>query len=305
MPVTIFTHPDCLKHEMGFGHPESPQRLQAIIAALKSAPFADQLVWKTPPQATKEALIRVHDPAYVDSIFSHAPKSGYLRLDPDTAMNPYTLSAALYAAGACVAAVDEVFQDHAKHVFCCVRPPGHHAEPNSAMGFCFFNNIAVGIAQALEKYHCQRVALVDFDVHHGNGSESMFFNQPKVLFWSSFQHPFYPGVSLSHKPSHIHLCPLSAGTKSAVFRGHVNQELIPLLETFKPECIFISAGFDAHQLDPLANINLVAADYAFITQELCRIAEKYSKGRLISSLEGGYHLQALAESVVAHVQTML
>lgn len=304
MSIKILTHPDCLKHEMGLGHPECPERLEVVTRVLKQAPWNTELLWQEAPLVSKEHLQRVHEAAYIDSIFSVAPKEGYVQLDPDALMNPFTLVAALRAAGAQIAAVDEVFTGKVTKAFCLVRPPGHHAEPAAAMGFCFFNNIAVGVAHALEQYRCKRIAIVDFDVHHGNGTESMFENEPKVCFWSSFQHPFYPGATLVNKPENIHLCPLPAGTKGHPFRQKVDDELIPMLEKCKPECIFISAGFDAHQLDPLANLSLTAQDYEYVTQEICKIATKYANGRIISTLEGGYHLQALPESVLAHIDAM-
>ncbi|MGE3318218.1 MAG: histone deacetylase family protein [Candidatus Berkiella sp.] len=308
MPVTILTHPDCLKHEMGAGHPESPARLEAIAGTLKQAPWAKELDWQEAPRATKEQLQRVHPIHYIESIFAVSPKEGYVHLDPDTAMNPYTLSAALHAAGAQIAAVDLAFSktnDRTSKQFCLVRPPGHHAEPDTAMGFCFFNNVAVGAAHALAKYGCKRIAIIDFDVHHGNGTETMFTNEPRVCFWSSFQHPFYPGASLEGKPKHIHLRPLRADTTGEEFRQRVDSELVPILDSFQPECLFISAGFDAHRLDPLANLSLEASDYAYITKAVCNIATKYAAGRVISTLEGGYHLRALPESVAAHVGAML
>ncbi|MBN9289170.1 MAG: deacetylase [Gammaproteobacteria bacterium 39-13] len=305
MPLTIFTHPDCLKHEMGINHPECPERLEVISQKLKQASIASQLEWKEAPLATKDQLKRVHDSAYIEFIFSQSPRQGYVPLDPDTIMNPFTLSAALRASGAQVAAVDEVFSAKTKRAFCLVRPPGHHAELHEAMGFSFFNNIAVGVAHAFAQYHCQRIAIVDFDVHHGNGTESIFLYEPRVCFWSSFQYPFYPGTVLTGKPSHIHLCPLAAGTRSDIFRQKVNLELLPILKDFKPECIFISAGFDAHQGDPLANLMLTEDDYRFITEQICEISDAFAKSRVISTLEGGYNLQVLGNSVLAHIEAML
>ena len=305
MPLSIYTHQACLQHEMGPHHPESPARLESILLALKKQPWSSQLHWHNSPQASKEQLARAHSQKYIESIFSIAPSQGYVQLDADTMMNAATLEAALHAAGAVVAAVDEILSGRVKRAFCAVRPPGHHAEPDFAMGFCFFNNIAIGVHHALSTYHLQRVAIVDFDVHHGNGTESMFLAESKVCFWSSFQHPFYPGTNLTGKPAHIHLCPIPAGTSGHLFRQKVDLELIPLLEDFKPECIFISAGFDAHVNDPLANIKLTAQDYEYVTNALCEIANKHSKSRVISTLEGGYNLQALSESVVAHVQSLL
>jgi acetoin utilization deacetylase AcuC-like enzyme len=234
-----------------------------------------------------------------------APTQGYNALDPDTIMNPFTLPAALHAAGAIIAAVDDTFAQRTQKSFCLVRPPGHHAEPDVAMGFCFFNNVAIGVKHAMAKYNCQRIAIIDFDVHHGNGTHTTFMNEPRVFFWSSFQHPFYPGVSLTNVSPNIHLCPLNAGTNSAQYRGIITKELLPALEEFKPEIIFISAGFDAHQSDPLANIQLTTEDYAFITHVLCKVADKTAQGRIISTLEGGYNLPALGASAAAHVGAML
>ncbi|MCS5710397.1 histone deacetylase family protein [Candidatus Berkiella aquae] len=305
MSIIVFTHPIFVKHEMGVGHPESPQRIKAIQQALEKAPYHQQLIWQEPPQATKAQLARVHHEDYIEKLFKVAPQTGYLSLDPDTVMNPYSLTAALHAAGSVVAAVEAVFHGETQKAFCLVRPPGHHAEPDRAMGFCFFNNIAVGVAHALAQNYCQRVAIIDFDVHHGNGTETMMLQEPGVCFWSSFEHPFYPGTQLNGKPEHIHLCPLSAGTTGELFRGKIDQELIPLLEAFKPECLFISAGFDAHQLDPLADLKLQTSDYAYVTEKLREIADKYANGRMISTLEGGYHLTAIADSVVAHINSLI
>lgn len=290
---------------MGEFHPESPQRLQAILDAMHKYFSDKELRYIEAPQATKEQLYRVHDKSYVDQLFSLAPNKGRVTLDPDTAMNPFTLPAALHASGAMIQAVEDVFEGRTQKAMCLVRPPGHHAEPHRAMGFCFFNNIAVGMAHAQAKYHCDKIAIVDFDVHHGNGTEFMVLDKPNVCFWSSFQHPFYPGTILEDKPPHIHLRPLHAGTDSQTYRQIIDNELVPLLEDFKPECIFISAGFDAHRDDPLANLNFETEDYAYITTQLRKIAEKTAQGRMISTLEGGYDLNALSQSVVAHIQAMM
>ncbi len=305
MSLTVYSHPDCIKHEMGLGHPESPARLEAILYALKQAPWQQELQWVEAPLATKEQLARVHHREYIERLFAQSPKHGYHTLDADTMMNPYSLHAALRAAGAMVAAVEDIFHSKTTKAFCLVRPPGHHAEPDKAMGFCFFNNIAVGVAHALEQGYCQRIAVIDFDVHHGNGTETMLMQEPKVCFWSSFEHPFYPGVQLTGKPAHIHFCPLPAGTSGEIFRQKIAGELIPLLEQFEPECLFISAGFDAHRLDPLADLLLDTSDYAYVTNALCDIAKKFAKGRIISTLEGGYNLNALADAVCAHINVML
>ncbi len=305
MSLSIYTHPDCIKHEMGLGHPESPARIEAILRSLKQAPWHQKLRWQEAPLATEEQLARVHHKEYISHLFAESPKHGYHTLDADTIMNQYTVTAALRAAGAMVAAVEDIFTSKTTKAFCLVRPPGHHAEPDKAMGFCFFNNIAVGVAHALAEGYCQRIAVIDFDVHHGNGTETMLALKPCVFFWSSFEHPFYPGTQLTGKPENIHLCPLPAGTSGEVFRQKIAGELIPLLQEFKPECLFISAGFDAHRLDPLADLLLDTSDYAYVTSALCEIATKYANGRIISTLEGGYDLQALADAVCAHVNVML
>ncbi len=304
MTVGIFTHSNCLKHEMGPYHPECPQRLSAIIKTLREQSWSNQLAWKEAPCATKEHLLSVHEPQYVESLFSKQPKD-YVSLDADTVMNPYSLIAALRASGALIAAVDDVFTGKLRSAFCAVRPPGHHAEPGRAMGFCLFNNVAIGVSHALKEYGCQRVAIIDFDVHHGNGTQTMFEHESRVCFWSSFQHPFYPGATIPSLHRSIHLCPLHAGTDSAAYRQKVDTELVPLLEKVKPDCIFISAGFDAHFADPLANLNFSTQDYGYITQVLRQIADKYAKGRVISTLEGGYNLSALSESVAEHVRALI
>lgn len=304
MSILIYSHEDCMLHEMGKGHPESPLRISLIKKALMKAPFAQSLVWKEAPLVEKSHLLRVHGADYIEQIFSLSPKRGYVSLDPDTMMNPYTLQAARRAAGAVVASVDAVFNGETSRAFCMVRPPGHHAEKNKAMGFCFFNNVAVGVAHALEKYGCSRIAIVDFDLHHGNGTDDIFFAEPRVIFWSSFQYPFYPGVSLSHTRPNLILSPLAAGCGSEDFRKVVTNTLLPLLEQSKPECIFFSAGFDAHFSDPLGNLRLQNEDYAFITQEVVKIAQKYASSRIISVLEGGYHL-SLGEAAAAHVGALI
>lgn len=304
-PISIYTHPICLKHDMGEFHPESPKRLQSILSALQEHFDEDEIHVIESVQVTREQLYRVHDKDYVDGIFGMAPEKDRVQIDPDTAMNPFTLPAALHASGAMVQAVDDVLQGKTQKAACMVRPPGHHAEPHRAMGFCFFNNIAIGAMHAIDKYHCKKIAIVDFDVHHGNGTELMVQNEPKICFWSSFQHPFYPGTTLEGKPPHMHLRPLPAGTGSAAYRKLIKDDLIPLLHDFKPECIFTSAGFDAHRLDPLASLDFETEDYAFITSELRKIADQYSEGRMISTLEGGYNLGALSQSVVAHINAML
>lgn len=290
---------------MGFGHPECPARLESIIAAIKQVSWHDEVNWCTPKPISKEDLFRVHDKAYIENLLSVkvSPNQNHF-IDPDTAMNEHTLEAAKLASGCLKDAVSLVCENQCKRVACLVRPPGHHAEIDKAMGFCFFNHIAVGAAYALEKYKLERVAILDFDVHHGNGTEKIFSNDNRVFFWSSFQHPFYPGVDLDKQPAHFVFDPLSAGSGSEDFRYCVDKHLFPALRAFSPELIFISAGFDAHQQDPLAEIKLNESDYYYVTDKIVNFAENTCKGRVISTLEGGYHLNALAQSYLKHLEAM-
>ena len=305
MTISIISHKECALHEMGAHHPESPARLSAIKDQLISCGLDLVLQHHDAPLATREQLCRVHDSGYVEQIFLRAPEEGQIWLDPDTSMNPHSLSAALRAAGAVVLGVDLVMTGKNSAAFCNVRPPGHHAEHNKAMGFCFFNNIAVGAAHALQAYQLKRVAIVDFDVHHGNGTEDIFREVPEVLFCSTFQHPFYPDTGTGEAPQHIINVPLPAGADSQAFRTAGESHWIPKLETFQPELILISAGFDAHIEDDMAGLQLVDQDFAWVTREIKTIADKYAKGRIVSTLEGGYALPALARSVAAHINALL
>jgi len=303
--TALITHPVCSKHEMGSDHPECPERLAAINDALVRTRLMDLLRVYDAQPVKREQLLSAHEENYVDSVFAAAPESGDVALDPDTSMNVHSLEAARLAAGAVVQACDLVMRGEMKSVFCAVRPPGHHAEHNRAMGFCIFNNVAVGVRYALEKYGLERVAVIDFDVHHGNGTEDIFADEPRVFFCSSFQYPFFPfsyGPSIAGQRVNVRL---PAGCESDAFRQAIETEWLPALNAFKPQLIFISAGFDAHRLDPLANLRLSEADFAWITQELKSIAEQHAQGRIISSLEGGYHLDALGDSVVAHISAMM
>lgn len=301
MKTALITHADCLKHEMGPHHPECPARLAAVLEGLQQAGLMQQLAVIDAPLASREAIERAHSAAYVAQIFSAAPKNGYAYLDPDTTMNPSSLAAAQRAAGAVVDAVDRVMAGEIANAFCAVRPCGHHATHGRAMGFCIFNNVAVGALHALEVHGLSRVAILDFDVHHGNGSEDIFQEDERVLLCSSFQHPFYPGSGADSGNEHIVATPLTAGTNGASFRQAITASWVPALERFKPEFIFISAGFDAHADDPLANLNLLEEDYVWVTQLICTMAERYATSRIVSVLEGGYDLDALARSAAAHV----
>ncbi len=253
------------------------------------------------PLASEAALAAAHASDYVAHIFSTAPNQAYAYLDPDTAMNRFSLEAARRAAGAVIAGVDGVMSGAIKNAFCAVRPCGHHATFDQAMGFCIFNNVAVGARHAIQEYGLSRVAILDFDVHHGNGTEDIFRHDERVLFCSSFQHPFYPGSGADTANDHIIATPLAARTSGAVFRRAIEASWFPALEKFQPELIIISAGFDAHRDDPLASLDLVEDDYVWITQKICEIADRHCEGRIVSALEGGYNLAALGTSSVAHV----
>jgi acetoin utilization deacetylase AcuC-like enzyme len=308
-----FTHPDCRRHEMGPGHPECPERLDAIEDRLLISGVADVLERREAPLANVREIELAHDKMHVASIRGMADEladdisaggPGYAHIDPDTAMNPHSWSAALHASGAVIAATDAVLTGELSNAFCAVRPPGHHACHGRAMGFCIFNQVAVAAKYALERRGLQRVAIVDFDVHHGNGTEDIFTGDERVLMVSFFQHPFYPySGSDSRAPNMVNL-PVPAYTRGPVVRELIEQHWIPRLEAFKPEMIFISAGFDAHREDDLGQLGLVEADYAWITARVKEIANKYANGRIVSSLEGGYNLSALGRSVEAHIRVL-
>lgn len=304
MATALFTHPDCSLHEMGAGHPESPQRLKAILAALEASGLTSKLILREAPQALREHLERVHEPEHVDLIFSSAPQRGYAYLDPDTSMNAKSLSAALRAAGGVVGATDMVMSGEAANAFCAVRPPGHHATRERPMGFCLFNNVAIGAAHALEAHGLERVAVLDFDVHHGNGTEDAFHEDPRVMLCSTFQHPYYPYSGADSGNDHIINVPLPAMTDGAGFRKAVQRFWIPALEKFKPQMVFVSAGFDAHRDDPLAYLKLDDEDYRWVTEELVDIAARHAQGRVVSTLEGGYNTDALGRCVVEHVRVL-
>ena len=304
--LQLFTHGVCLQHDPGPGHAESPARLRAVLAALDQDRFAS-LDRIEAPRATREQLLRVHTPAHVDRILAITPEADTVRLDEDTLMSPASAEAGLRAAGAVVAAVDAVMTGQATRAFCAVRPPGHHATPDAAMGFCLFNNIAVGAAHALAAHGLKRVAIADFDVHHGNGTQDIFLREPRVLFISTHQQPLYPGTGGADERGvgNIVNAPLSPGEGSYEFRTLWNDVLLPRLHAFKPQLVLVSAGFDAHQRDPLANLELQAEDYAWITERLVDLAHAHAGGRLVSTLEGGYDLQALAASASAHVSALM
>ncbi|HUJ27209.1 MAG TPA: histone deacetylase family protein [Myxococcales bacterium] len=305
MAIAFITHPDCMLHEMGAGHPEAPERLAAIEDRLIASRLEYLVKRYEAPLATREQLIRVHDERYVDALEKLSPAAGLLQLDPDTAMNPHSHRAALRSAGAAVLGADLVMRGEAEAAFCSVRPPGHHAERAKAMGFCFFNNVAVGVAHALAQHGLARVAVVDFDVHHGNGTEDMFRDDPRVLMVSTFQHPFYPGGGVEGRSDRMVNVPLAAGAGGAEFRFAVNDQWLPALERHRPQMLFFSAGFDAHRDDDMAMLRLTEADYSWVTSVVRLATMTHAKGRIVSLLEGGYELGALGRSVEAHLRAML
>lgn len=306
MTTWLITHPSCLEHDTGEGHPESSERLRAVLAALETPQFQDLLRHEA-PAATEAQLCRVHQRGYVREVLAQVPAQGLHTLDADTVVSPASGEAALHAAGALIAAVDAVLGDQANRAFCAVRPPGHHAETARAMGFCLFNNIAVGAAHAREAHGLKRIAVVDFDVHHGNGTQHMLAERPGYLYLSIHQSPLYPGTGLRSGESgdNIVNLPLPPFAGSDAFREVYEHELLPALDRYAPELILISAGFDAHRDDPLANLRLVESDYAWATERTVDIAQRHCGGRVISTLEGGYNLRALAASAAAHVQALL
>ena len=307
MTTAYITHSDCVRHDMGAGHPECPDRLNAVNEAMRSAGLLEELRRLEAPLAPVDDLERVHDAAYVRAIFAQAPTEGRVQLDPDTSMNAHSLDAARRAAGAGTMAVDDVLDGNSSNAFCAVRPCGHHATRGRSMGFCIFNNIAVAAAYALEVRKLQRVAVIDFDVHHGNGTEDMFSLpqwQDRVLMASFFQHPFYPYSGTDKPAPNMINVPLPARSGGAAVKAAVEEEWLPALESFKPQMIFISAGFDAHREDLLGGMALVEADYVWMTRQLKDVANRHSQDRIVSMLEGGYNLSALGRSAVAHVRAL-
>ncbi len=305
MPTALLSHHDCVLHEVSPGHPECPQRIDAINDQLKKQDVFDYLTHLEAPKANWEQLLLAHSEAYIDLIHRKAPDSGSIQLDGDTAMNIHTLNASLRAAGSGILAVDEIMKGTVNNAFCLTRPPGHHAERIQAMGFCLFGNIAIAARHAIRKYGLERVAIVDFDVHHGNGTEDIVDGDPNILFCSTFQHPFYPGGYRDDVCNQRVNTPLKSGCNSADFRGAVTSTWLPALEAFRPDMLFISAGFDAHLEDPLANVCLLDADYVWLTQKLMDIADKHSNGRIVSMLEGGYALPALSRCATAHIRGLM
>jgi acetoin utilization deacetylase AcuC-like enzyme len=302
----LYQHPICLEHDMGAGHPERPDRLRAIMAALEADEFA-ALERREAPPAAPEQIALVHPAAYIEAVEAAAPTEGLARLDGDTAMCPASLSAALRAAGAACAAVDAVVTGEVNNAFCAVRPPGHHAEPARAMGFCIFNNAAIGARHARAAHGLGRVAVIDFDVHHGNGTQAAFWDDAEMFYGSTHQMPLYPGSGAADErgAGNIHNFPLPPGAGSAAFRQAFGDGLLPALTAFEPEFLVVSAGFDAHRADPLAQLQLATDDYAWASERLLELADRHCAGRLVSTLEGGYDLHALAAATAAHVAALM
>lgn len=306
MTIALITHPECLLHDTGSGHPECPDRLRVITDELALSSLVPSLQYEIAPQATLEQLLRVHDEAYINTLIQMVPSQGLTRIDPDTVMSPHTLSAAFHAAGAVVRGVDLVLSNQQINAaFCNVRPPGHHAERAQAMGFCFFNNIAVGVAHALEHHHLKRVAIVDFDVHRGNGTEDMFQNNKKVLICSMYEQFLYPAHEIQVNAKNIIYIPLDAGSTGREFRAELSLHALEKINEFRPEIIFISAGFDGHVCDNISSLNLTEADYLWISRQIKRIADIHCPGRIVSTLEGGYALEVLGKCVISHLQGLL
>jgi len=311
MRTTLLTHRACLDHRPPAGHPESPERLAAVLSGLEDL-ASKSLTRLEAPEAAPEALFRAHSPDLVKKILGplaeRAESEGFAAIDPDTIMSSGSVAAALRAAGAAIAAVDAVIRGDCEAVFCAVRPPGHHAERARAMGFCLFNNVAIGALHARAIHGLSRIAIVDFDVHHGNGTQDIFYDDENLFYASSHQMPLYPGTGNEDErgvAGNVLNCPLLPGSWSAEFRAIYRDSVIPALDDFVPELILISAGFDAHRADPLANLNLTEEDFGCVTHEICAIARKTAKGRVVSSLEGGYDLAALQRSAAAHVRAMM
>ena len=305
MLSAYITHPDCARHEMGPHHPECPERLGAINDMLLTKGLLDYMAPYDAEPATVDQLERAHAALYVQELIAASPTEGYHHVDPDTSMNPHTLQAALRAAGAVVQATDLVLGGKAPSAFCNIRPPGHHAERDSAQGFCFFNNVAVGIRHALNVHGLQRVALIDFDVHHANGSEDILMGDERVLMCSIYEKGLFPDSGESHDGPNMVNVGLPARMGSDAFREAVLEQWLPALDAFAPQLIYISAGFDAHREDDMGNLALVEADYAWVTQQIMRLADRHCRGRVISCLEGGYALSALARSTAAHVRSLI
>lgn len=306
MTTLLYTHPACLEHDPGQYHPEAPARLRAVLSALQGPDFA-RIERREAPEAALEDIARAHPRGFVDRLLAAVPESGHVGIDADTIMSPGSGQAALRAAGAVAAAVDAVVAGEADNAFCAVRPPGHHSEPGRAMGFCLFNNIAIGALRAREVHGLARVAVIDFDVHHGNGTQARFANDPSLFYGSTHQYPLYPGTGAASETGvgNIVNVPLRPMAGSQDFRLGFTRQILPALDAFRPEMLLISAGFDAHRSDPLAQLLLDESDYTWVTEQLLAVARAHAGGRVVSALEGGYDLHALGASVAAHLRVLM
>jgi len=309
LTTLLYSHDDCLAHDTGASHPERPARLAAVEEALSLADF-DDLDRREAPLGNREQIARVHPPVFVDNVFAAIPTAGMNFLDPDTVASPGSGDAALRGVGAVCAAVDAVIGSEANNAFCAVRPPGHHAEPDRAMGFCLFNSVAIAAEHARQVHGLGRVAVVDFDVHHGNGTQAAFWQEANLMYASTHQYPYYPGTGAASEQGedsqgNIVNVPLAANAGSAEFRQGMIERILPALSDFAPELLIISAGFDGHAEDPLAQLNFSDDDFTWVTAELMSIADETAGGRIVSALEGGYDLDALGRSVAAHVRALM
>ncbi|MGF1548312.1 MAG: histone deacetylase family protein [Thiotrichales bacterium] len=304
MTTTILTHPDCLLHNNGPHHPECRERLTVLFDHLVAQQLDPWFQHLDAPLATRDDLLLAHSPEYIDMIHAMAPEEGLTWIAGDTAMNPHSLTASLRSAGAALQAVELVITGKSRNAFCAIRPPGHHAGPDSGCGFCIFNNVAIAAKAALERHGLRRVAVIDFDVHHGDGTEDIVHDDPRILFCSSFQYPYYPNRGADTVSDHIVNVPLPGGTTGATWRPAVSAAWFDRLDAFAPELILISAGFDGHREDDMAHFGLDESDYAWLTQALLDIAERHAHGRIVSVLEGGYNPQAQARSVAAHLRVL-
>jgi acetoin utilization deacetylase AcuC-like enzyme len=302
--MRIYTHPEYLNHHVMDGHPERPERLSHVMNHLSQIGLTQDFELVQPQPIPRERILAAHSQSHVDFLTASKPKDGIVPLDPDTWMSPASLSAAELAAGAVFAGMDTVLNGAQRRVFCAVRPPGHHAERDSAMGFCLLNSVAIAAIAALDHADVERVAILDFDVHHGNGTVDICRNHPQILVCSSFQSPYYPNrLDYLVQPNIVNT-PLAAGSSGSTFRAAVERDWLPALEAHQPDIVFVSAGFDAHVDDPLADLRLVEEDYRWVTQFIVAVANQYAQGRVVSTLEGGYDLDALARSVTAHIEAL-
>jgi acetoin utilization deacetylase AcuC-like enzyme len=307
MQTALFTHPACFDHDPGRFHPENPARLKAVLNALEAEEFA-LLDRREAPRAELEWIARAHPPRFIDRMLAAVPKAGHAALDGDTIVSPGSGEAVLRAAGAVCAAVDAVMAGEARNAFCAVRPPGHHAEREIAMGFCVFNNVAIGAYHARARHGLRRAAVMDFDVHHGNGTQAMFWDDAELFYASTHQFPLYPGTGAANERgahNNVVNVPLAPMTDGQTFRERMAAQVLPAMRRFKPEIVLISAGFDAHEADPLASLRFREADYHWATAELVKVANEACKGRVVSTLEGGYDLGALGASAAAHVRALM